>query len=164
MSTPLNTVIYVDNLTSPFPSAQQQEQYATWAADLSGSGFTTMILYNLHIDTYGNFRYTNSQFPLIADGKLQEGYEYLPELLTSITSNGTINQVMFCLGGWGSEGDYVHCAQLINQYGTGPDNPIVRNFVALQGIGVSGIDFDLEAGAGVATSHEYPTTCRSSCS
>lgn len=156
MSTPVNTVIYVGNFSSPYPSSQQQQQYAASAADLSGSGFTTMILWNLHIDAYGNFRYTNSQYPLIADGKLQQGYEYLPELLASILGSGTINKVMFSLGGWQSEGDYVHCAQLINQYGTGPDNPIVRNFVALQEIGVSGIDFDLEAGAGLFTSHAYP--------
>lgn len=151
----VNPIIYVGNFSVPYPSLQQQRQYATWAADLSSSGFKTMILWNLHVDEYGNLRYTDNHELLIADGVLQKGFAFLPELLARMTSGGTIDKVMFSLGGWGSEGDYVHCAQLMSRYGTGPENPIVRNFAALTAMGVSGIDFDLEPDSGLFNFHQY---------
>lgn len=149
-----NAILYVDTFTQPYPSPAVQNQYADWLTDLNGSGFTTAILYNLHIDPVGNLRYTNAQTPLIADGKLQKGYEYLPELLASLTQ-GSFGSVLFCLGGWGSEGDYVNCGNLFARYGTGTGNPVVRNLVALQAMGISGIDIDLEVGAGNYASLQY---------
>lgn len=143
-----NTILYVTNDFVPNPTDAQQSQYESWAADLASSGFTTLIFYNLHIDAFGNFRYTNSQYPLIADGKLQKGYEYLPGLLGSITAAGKVQNIFFCLGGWGSQGDYLHAGQVIGRHGINPGNPLVANFVALQGLGVSGIDMDLETGGG----------------
>lgn len=142
-----NTILYVTNNLVPYPTAAQQAEYEAWAADLGSSGFTTLIFYNLHIDASGNFRYTNAQYPLVADGKVQEGYAYLQGLFASITAAGSVSNIFCCLGGWGSEGDYLHAGQLLGQYGASPDSPLVRNFVALQSIGVTGIDMDLEPGA-----------------
>lgn len=143
-----NPIIYVGNFDQPYPSQVQQGQYADAVADLQGSGFTTAILWNLHVDPLGNLRYTNAQTPLISDGKLQKGYGYLPELLASLTEGGSVDRVLFSMGGWGTQTDYVNCGQLLAQYGTGMNNPLVRNLVALQAMGVSGIDMDLETGGG----------------
>ena len=155
MATNINPVIYVDVLGTPYPTSQQLAQMNAYVSDLSSSGFQTAILYHMHIDAYGNFRSTNSQYPMIVDGRLQPGFAYLPGLIQSLTGDGSsIENVFFCLGGWGSEGDYVHAGHLLAQY-PGLSNPLWRNFVALQSIGISGIDFDLEAGSPVPLSNPY---------
>lgn len=152
MTAAVNPVIYVNVFDQPFPSKEQQDQFAVWAADLSGSGFQTVILYNIHIDAYGNI---HGNAPLVVDGQLQAGYAYLPQLIATLQNGGSVQRVLMCIGGWGSEGDYVHAGQIMTQYGAGPESPLVRNLVALQAIGVDGIDFDLEADA-EASPLSYP--------
>ncbi|HEU0300006.1 MAG TPA: hypothetical protein VFR37_11140 [Longimicrobium sp.] len=142
-----NTILYVTNYFVPYPTSAQMAEYEAWAADLGSSGFTTLMFYNMHIDASGNFRYTNASYPFVADGRVQEGYAYLQGLLASITAAGSVTNILFVLGGWGVESDYLHAGQLLGRYGSSPDSPLVRNFVALQGIGVTGIDMDLEPGA-----------------
>lgn len=158
MAASINPVLYVDVFNTPYPTTQQEQQFADYVSDLTGSGFQTVILASLHIDPYGNLHFGNPNLPggpLIVDGQLQPGFAFLPELIQSLTATGSsIENVFFCLGGWGTEADYIRAGQLMTQY-PGAGNPLARNFVALQAIGADGIDFDLEAGGGPAA-YAYP--------
>jgi len=144
MTTPANSIFYVNVFGTPYPTSQQLNQWGGSISDLTNSGVQTVIFYNNHIDPYGTIRSTNAQYPMVVEGKLTPGFAYLPELIQNLTAPGSsIQTVLFCIGGAGNQNDFLHAGALMEQY-PGIANPLWRNFVALQSIGVDGFDFDLE--------------------
>lgn len=139
-----NIAVYINNFDTQNPNAQQLQQLQQYASALSTSGFTTGILWALHVAANGDFIYNNGN-PMISGGQLQSGLSDLPGLLSTLKS-GTVNQLLFSIGGWTCESDYVNIGNLINQYGIGSQNPLYQNFQALAtSLYIDGIDFDLEA-------------------
>jgi hypothetical protein len=159
MNTAQNISIYINNFDTQNPgpatnpTLQQLQQYAT---DINGSGFTTGILWALHINAEGDFIY-NGGAPMISGGQLQSGLRDLQGLLSSIKTGGMINKLLFSTGGWTCESDFVNIGNLIQQYGTGSENPLYRNFQALKSqLFIDGIDLDLEADSSPSPySHPY---------
>jgi hypothetical protein len=144
MSNGQNIVLYLNNLDTQNPDSQQLQQLQQYASDISGSGFTTAILWALHVDASGDFRY-NGGSPMISGGQLQSCLSDLPGLLSTI-KGGTVNKLLFSIGGWTCESDFVNIGNLIDQYGIGSENPLYQNFQALASqLYIDGIDLDLEA-------------------
>ncbi len=156
MSNGQNIAVYVNNLDTQNPSPQQLQQLQQEASALSASGFTTGILWALHVAANGDFIYNNGN-PMISGGQLQSGLSDLPGLLSTMKS-GTVNKLLFSIGGWTCESDYVNIGNLINQYGIGSQNPLYQNFQALaSSLYIDGIDFDLEANSSPPPyGHSYP--------
>ncbi|HJQ68604.1 MAG TPA: hypothetical protein VKA70_06515 [Blastocatellia bacterium] len=146
MSTAQNIAIYVNNFGQQNPTSQQLAELQGYASALNTSGFTTGILWALHVDASGDFIYNDGP-PMIVGGQLQSGLSDLPGLLSTVKqSGGTVNKLLFSIGGWTCESDFVNIGNLITQYGIGSQNPLYANFQALQSaLYIDGIDLDLEA-------------------
>ena len=100
--------------------------------NLRASGFTTAILFNVHVDTdgtlmtdgetickNGEYVFANTQPHYVSDIK---------ELLEAPTS---IRRIEICIGGWGND-SYDHIRDLINANGTGEGTMLYKNFKALK--------------------------------
>ena len=155
MSNAQNIAVYINNLDTQNPTPSQLKQLQQYASDISTSNFTTGILWAMHVDASGDFRY-NGGDPMISGGQLQSCLSDLPGLLSTI-KGGTVNQLLFSIGGWTCESDFVNIGNLINQYGTGSKNPLYQNFEALASqLYIDAIDLDLEAGSSPPPySHNY---------
>ncbi|HKV07772.1 MAG TPA: glycosyl hydrolase family 18 protein [Thermoanaerobaculia bacterium] len=128
------------------PSPQQLEQLQGYVSDLQGSNFSVVIFAFIHVDAEGNL-YFNGGAPMISGGQLQSGLSDLSSLFSTLKSSGSVGKLFFSIGGYGpSDSDFNNMGALIQQYGTGPGNPLYQNFQALaQSLSIDGIDFDLEA-------------------
>lgn len=115
------------------------------AADLKGSGFTTIIWFCLHVNSGGDIHY-NSNTPLVGGGRYV-GPSSWAAALSGLTQGTTaVNRILFAVGGSPPSTDFTHIRRLINKHGTGPDSPLHRNFHALKNAlpAIDGIDFDYE--------------------
>ncbi|MGN6153549.1 MAG: hypothetical protein ACTHOH_16320 [Lysobacteraceae bacterium] len=72
-------------------------------------------------------------------------------------ARGLLTQLLFSVGGWSCESDFVNIKAMIDQYGTGSANPLYANFRALKAaLSIDGIDIDLEADSSPAPyAHPY---------
>lgn len=99
---------------------------------LRNSGFTYVILFNVHVDTDGTLM-TDGE-TICKDGvyvfqKTQPYYQQdVANLKTAPTS---ISRIEICIGGWGND-SYDHIRDLINKEGTGSNTILYRNFKALK--------------------------------
>lgn len=98
---------------------------------LRQSGFTYVILFNVHVDVDGTLM-TDGE-TICKDGvyvfnKTQPYYQQdVKNLKTPPTS---ISRVEICIGGWGND-SYDHIRDLIKKEGTGSNSILYRNFKAL---------------------------------
>lgn len=100
-------------------------------AKLRNSGFTTALLFNVHVDTDGTLM-TDGE-TICKDGqyvfqKTQPYYQQdIRDLKTAPTS---IRRVEIVIGGWGND-SYQHIRDLIKAKGTGSSTMLYKNFKAL---------------------------------
>ena len=99
---------------------------------LRNSGFTHVILFNVHVDTDGTLK-TDGE-TICKDGeyvfkKPQPNYQGdVRDLKTAPTS---ISRIDICIGGWGND-SYTNIRNLVNSQGVGPNSILYRNFKALK--------------------------------
>lgn len=99
---------------------------------LRNSGFTYVILFNVHVDPDGTLK-TDGE-TICKDGvyvfqKTQPNYQQdIRNLKTDPTS---ITRIDICIGGWGNDA-YTNIKNLVNSQGTGPSSILYRNFKALK--------------------------------
>ena len=99
---------------------------------LRNSGFTYVILFNVHVDPDGTLK-TDGE-TICKDGvyvfqKTQPNYQQdIRNLKTAPTS---ISRIDICIGGWGNDA-YTNIKNLVNSQGTGPNSILYRNFKALK--------------------------------
>ena len=99
---------------------------------LRNSGFTYVILFNVHVDPDGTLK-TDGE-TICKDGiyvfqKTQPYYQQdVANLKTPPTS---ISRIDICIGGWGND-SYTNIKNLVNSQGTGSSSILYRNFKALK--------------------------------
>lgn len=132
-----NVVLYGSGLFGRNVPATNQAQLT----QIQQSGFTTVILWTIHVDADGALVY-NDTVIVSADGIFSNTFNYLPPLLTQLTSTGSVQQVLFCIGS-GGVNDFHHIQTLLStQQGK---VTLVRNFSALAAaLPIDGYDFDDE--------------------
>jgi hypothetical protein len=125
---------------------------------LQQSGFTTVILWTLHVDTDGTLVYNNT--PIVEGGVFVNTYDYLPDLVTELISTGSVQNVLFSIGSWGVP-DFQNVQELLKtQQGT---RTLKRNFSALAAaLPISGFDFDDESLYDPATTAQLSEICSGS--
>jgi hypothetical protein len=133
-----NLVLYGSGLfgNNNNPTTNQQQCTA-----VRNSGFSTVILWTLHVHNNGDFYYNNTA--IVQSGAFSEAnFHYLPPLVRSLKTGGTVNKVLFCIGS-ADAGDYRGIAALL-QTRQGRAT-LQKNFSALiQALPLDGFDFDLE--------------------
>jgi hypothetical protein len=109
-------------------------------AAIQQSGFTTVILWTLHVDADGTLVYNNTV--IVRDGEFSPTYLYLPDLINQLTSIGSVTNVLFSIGS-GGVNDFTNVNNLLQtQNGR---LTLIRNFSALSSaLPIQGYDFDDE--------------------
>jgi|GEM_PF-415041 len=111
---------------------------------IQNSGFTTVVLWAMHVDAQGNFIYNNSTSPLVQNGQFvgTSGNPDFVNQLNQLKTGGTVKQYFISIGGWGCQ-DFTNMQNLI-QTEQGQAT-LIQNFKALaENLPISGIDFDME--------------------
>jgi hypothetical protein len=111
--------------------------------DLKNSGFTTVVAWAVHVNSGGDLIYND---PTIVSNGQYVGDSSWPGLLANLKQGGSVNRLLFSIGGWGT-GDFENIQALIKSQGTGPNSILYQNFQALkQAIpSIDGIDLDDES-------------------
>ncbi|WP_111267424.1 galactose-binding domain-containing protein [Marilutibacter maris] len=121
--------------------------------DLRGSGFTTVILFGVHVHANGDLHYNND--PIITDGTYIGDPGWPSRLATLKQAPTSVTRIEASVGGWGT-GDFQNIKDLIAAQGTGPDSVLYRNFQTLKQItGADAIDFDDESTYDLASSTQF---------
>ena len=140
--------LYLNDLDvqNPSPTSDPSlEALGLMAHDIGNAGFTVGVFWALHVRANGDFAYNDGD-PIVSGGQLQPGFAHLPALIAQMKARGNVTQLLFSIGGWGCESDFVHIRAMIDLYGTGSANPLYANFLALKtALSIDGIDIDLEA-------------------
>src|SRR5260370_40360302 len=114
MGNQLNVVVYGRNLFGFDDATINQQQLE----EMQESGFTTVILWPLHVDTNGDLLYHDSDdrdptVPIVQAGAFNSDvYGYMPPLVSALKSDGSVGRVLFSLGSAG-DGDYNNIKQLL---------------------------------------------------
>ncbi|MGN6182893.1 MAG: hypothetical protein ACTHQM_04490 [Thermoanaerobaculia bacterium] len=104
------------------------------------SGFTTVILWTLHVDSDGTLVYNNTV--IVRDGCFSPTFAYLPDLVNELTSLGSVQNVLFCIGS-GGVNDFTNINTLLGTHAG--KLTLIRNFNALSSaLNIQGYDFDDE--------------------
>jgi hypothetical protein len=144
MSNGYNVALYGSGLFGRNIPALNAQQLTA----VQGSGFTTVVLWALHVDAAGDFNYNNT--PLVVGGNFTNQFSYLPALLNQLKEGGTVNQILFSIGGWGV-GDFDNIKALLADATGAGKVTLIENFNALvTALPIDGFDFDLEP-----TDHVY---------
>jgi len=108
---------------------------------LKQSGFTTVILWTLHVDTHGTLVYNDT--PIAKDGAFLNTFDYLPDLIADLTTGGSVQNVLFSIGSWGVD-DFQNVQTLLST--SDGARHLKRNFSALAAaLPIGGFDFDDES-------------------
>lgn len=108
---------------------------------LQQSGFTTVILWTLHVDADGTLVYNDTV--IVQDGVFAATFLYLPDLVNQLTAAGSsVQNVVFCIGS-GGVSDFTNIQALLAT--DAGKLTLSRNFHALSSaLPISGYDFDDE--------------------
>lgn len=99
---------------------------------LRQSGFTYVILFNVHVDPDGTLK-TDGE-TICKDGVyvFQQTQPYYQQDVKNLKTPPTsITRVEICIGGWGND-SYTNIKNLINSGGTGSNSILYKNFKALK--------------------------------
>lgn len=126
--------------------------------DLRASGFTTVMLWSIHVDANGDL-HMNDQ-PLIEDGVyVGPNTSWSAELATLKQAPTSVNRIEVSIGAGGTT-DFESIQALVNGTGpgsgTGPDSILYRNFQLLKQItGADAANFDDESAYDVASATAF---------
>ncbi|MBQ7460649.1 MAG: hypothetical protein IJS63_00135 [Bacteroidaceae bacterium] len=98
---------------------------------LRNSGFTYVILFNVHVDPDGTLK-TDGE-TICKDGVyvFQQTQPYYQQDVKNLKTQPTsISRVEICIGGWGNN-SYGNIKNLVNSQGTGSSSILYKNFKAL---------------------------------
>ncbi|HVZ41570.1 MAG TPA: hypothetical protein VHI13_19975 [Candidatus Kapabacteria bacterium] len=131
-----NIILYGSGLFGRnLPAANQTQLLA-----IQNSGFTTVILWSLHVWNNGDLVYNNSV--IATNGEFVNQYSYLPDLINQMKTGGTVTKVLISIGSGGAS-DFAAIQTLLST----PDGERIlqKNFGALvTALPIDGFDFDLE--------------------
>lgn len=132
-------ILYANSLFESSDSSTNNSQLNA----ISDSGFTTVVLWAMHVNQNGDFSYNNT--PMICSGQVSPGFNtQFGDLVSQLKnqSGGTVEKVIFSIGGSGV-GDFNNIKNLLNN---GQKAALLSNFAALMKLApaLDGFDFDLE--------------------
>lgn len=107
--------------------------------EIAESGFTTLILWAIHVDEEGVIFYND--YPIVKNGKFNERFSHLPEVINSLKSDdSSVKRVILSIG---AGADFEHIREMLTS-STGKKS-ILNNFKVLADtLSIDGFDFDLE--------------------
>lgn len=120
------------NQTSPSPS------YAEQITQLTTGGFTTVLLWSIHVHANGDFFYNDTL--MVSDGVLQLGSDFAGNVNALVA--GGVKEILLSVGAWGTTSDFVNLQATWDTAGA-------KNLKALcAAFPVTAVDFDYESQTG----------------
>lgn len=114
--------------------------------DLLAAGYSTLIVWSVHVDSVGNLILNDTQ--IVSNGVYKEAWPFnLPARLAQLRKAGA--EIIFSVGAGGTS-DFTNIATLLGGKPGGPGNIVYQNFQALKqamvaaGGDIDAIDFDNE--------------------
>ena len=121
--------------------------------NLRASGFTTVILWSIHIDSSTGNLILNDQL-VVSNGAYVGNAAWPGQLATLKTQPTSVNRIEVSVGAWGVN-DFQSAQTLMNSQGTNTTSILYRNFQALKtATGAAAVDFDDE------TLYDVPTAVK----
>jgi hypothetical protein len=126
--------------------------------EIKASGFNTVIVWTIHIDTKGNLDF-NAEFPIVANGKYigTTKYPAFSKNMTLLkTAPSSVTRIEFGLSASGSS-TFSNIKALIAAEGTGTTSMLYKNFKALRDSvpALDALNFDDESTYDVASSVKF---------
>lgn len=120
------------NQTDPTPS------YAEQITQLTTGGFTTVLLWSIHVHANGDFYYNDTL--MVSGGVLQLGSDFT-ENVNALVAGG-VKEILLSVGAWGTTDDFVYLQATWDTAGA-------KNLQALAAaFPVTAVDFDYESQTG----------------
>jgi len=121
---------------------------------LRSSGFTTVILWCIHVDSSSGNLILNDKL-VVANGAYVGNSTWPAQLASLKTPPTSVNRIEVSVGSWGVN-DFQSIRTLMNNYGTNTTSILFRNFLALKNAtGATAVDFDDEMLYDVATTVKF---------
>ncbi|HEY5912909.1 MAG TPA: lysyl endopeptidase [Verrucomicrobiae bacterium] len=121
---------------------------------LRSSGFTTVILWCIHVDASTGNLILNDQL-VVANGAYVGNAAWPGQLATLRTAPTSVNRIEVSVGSWGVN-DFQSIQTLMNSQGTNTTSILYRNFLALKTVtGAAAVDFDDETLYDVTTTVKF---------
>lgn len=124
---------------------------------LKDSGFTYVILFNVHVDPDGTLKTDGETICKNGEYVFTRTQPYYVDDVKALkTAPTSISRLEICIGGWGND-SYVNIKNLINSKGTGKTTMLYRNFKALLDAvpGIDAVNNDDEHSYDVATATKF---------
>ena len=121
---------------------------------LRASGFTTVVLWCIHVDSASGDLILNDQL-VVANGGYVGNAAWPAQLGTLKVAPTSVNRIEVSVGSWGVN-DFLSIQSLLNSQGTNSSSILYRNFQALKtATGADAIDFDDETLYDVVTTVQF---------
>lgn len=99
---------------------------------LRNSGFTYLILFNVHVDPDGTLKTDGETICKNGEYVFQQTQPYYQQDIRDLKAeHSSISRIEICIGGWGNN-SYGNIKNLVNSEGTGKNSILYRNFKALK--------------------------------
>lgn len=124
--------IITNDVSSVYVGGHFRRNRPTTVTNLRNSGFTTVILFNVHVDADGTLM-TDGE-TICKDGEYvfanTQPY-YVNDVKNLKKAPTSVQRIEICIGGWGND-SYDHIKTLIENDGVGEETILYRNFKALK--------------------------------
>jgi hypothetical protein len=120
------------NQTDPSPP------YAEQITQLTTGGFTTVLLWSIHVHANGDFYYNDTL--MVSGGVLQLGSDFTDNVNALVA--GGVKEILLSVGAWGTTDDFVNLQATWNTAGASNLKALMAAFP------VTAVDFDYESQTG----------------
>lgn len=121
---------------------------------LRASGFTTVILWSIHVDSTSGNLVLNDQL-VVSNGTYVGNSTWPSQLAMLKTAPTSVNRIEVSVGAWGVN-DFQSVQSLMSSQGTNTTSILYRNFLALKkATGATAVDFDDEMLYDVGTTVKF---------
>lgn len=124
---------------------------------LKQSGFTYVILFNVHVDPDGTLKTDGETICKDGEYVFQQTQPYYQQDIKNLkTAPTSVSRIEICIGGWGND-SYGNIKNLINSSGTGSNSILYKNFKALKEAvpEIDAVNNDQEQDYDVATAAKF---------
>lgn len=124
--------IKIKNVSGVYIGGHIRRERPNTIKKLRESGFTTALLFNVHVDTDGTLMTDGETICKNGEYVFHNTQPYYQQDIKDLkTSPTSIQRVEIVIGGWGND-SYDHIRDLINASGTGSNTMLYKNFKALK--------------------------------
>lgn len=131
MNDQYNIALYENGLLEKYDPSINQE--------ISKSGFTTLIIWAIHVNEKGVIYYNN--YPIVENGQFNKRFNHLPKVINNLKSDdSSVKRVILSIG---AGADFEHIKEMLAS--STSKESILNNFKVLADtLSIDGFDFDLE--------------------